>query len=53
MEARITEGENSLTRRVKIEGMPSAKWTFTDRKFYHANGVSVAVKDYKIEWAKA
>jgi CubicO group peptidase (beta-lactamase class C family) len=36
-----------------IKGKP-AKWSLADRmKFYHANGVSIAViKDYKIEWAK-
>jgi polygalacturonase len=54
VEARITQVENSLAGRVMIKGKP-AKWSLADRmKFYHANGVSIAViKDYKIEWAKA
>jgi CubicO group peptidase (beta-lactamase class C family) len=53
VEARITQVENSLAGRVMIKGKP-AKWSLADRmKFYHANGVSIAViKDYKIEWAK-
>src|SRR5262249_38774260 len=52
-EARITLVENSLAGKVVIKGKPT-KWSLADRmKFYHTNGVSIAViKDYKIEWAK-
>lgn len=51
--AKITAVENGLTGIVQIESHP-VKWTLEDRmKFYHANGVSIAViKEYKIEWAK-
>lgn len=39
---------------LKKIGNKPIKWTLADRmKFYHANGVSVAViNDYKIEWVK-
>jgi CubicO group peptidase (beta-lactamase class C family) len=51
--ARITQVENNLSGWVQIGDMPD-KWALKERmKFYHANGVSIAViKDYKIEWAK-
>jgi CubicO group peptidase (beta-lactamase class C family) len=50
---RIKKVENNLSAWVQIENNPQ-KWTLEERmKFYHANGVSIAViKDYKIEWAK-
>lgn len=52
IEKRIKEVENNLASWVKIEGTPS--WTLDDKmKFYHANGVSIAViNNYKIEWVK-
>lgn len=52
-EAKISEVEHSLTGWVQLGNTPT-KWSLADRmKFYHANGVSIAViKDYKIEWAK-
>ncbi|WP_167025243.1 serine hydrolase domain-containing protein [Chryseobacterium sp. Tr-659] len=45
--------ENNLSSWVQIENNPT-KWTLEERmKFYHANGVSIAViRNYKIEWAK-
>lgn len=51
--AKINAVENNLSPWVKIENNRE-KWTLAERmKFYHANGVSIAViKDYKIEWAK-
>lgn len=51
---RITQVESNLSGWVQL-GDSLPKWTLADRmKFYHANGVSIAViKDYKIEWAKA
>jgi CubicO group peptidase (beta-lactamase class C family) len=50
---KIAEVEHNLKGWVQIADAPVA-WTLADRmKFYHANGVSIAViKDYKIEWAK-
>jgi CubicO group peptidase (beta-lactamase class C family) len=53
VETRITKVVNNLRGWVQIENEP-LKWTLTDRmKFYHVNGVSIAViKDYKIEWAR-
>ena len=53
VETRIKEVENSLSGWLQIGDVPT-KWTLKERmKFYHANGVSIAViKDYKIEWAK-
>lgn len=53
VEVRIKQVESNLSGWVQIEGA-TAGWTLQDRmKFYHANGVSIAViKDYKIEWAK-
>jgi len=53
VEAKIIQVENNLTGWVQIENKPS-KWTLEERmKFYHANGVSIAViKDYKIHWAR-
>lgn len=52
-QSRIKQVENNLSGWVQIENN-SQKWTLEERmKFYHANGVSIAViKDYKIEWAK-
>ena len=54
VEARITQVENSLAGKTITAGRVPPNWTLADRmKFYHANGVSIAViKDYKIEWAK-
>jgi len=45
--------ENNLSGWVQIANAPF-KWTLAERmKFYHCNGVSIAViKDFKIEWAK-
>jgi len=53
VETRITKVVNNLGGWVQIENKPF-KWTLADRmKFYHVNGVSIAViKDYKIEWAR-
>ena len=53
VEAKIVQVEHNLSGWVQIDNTPN-KWTLADRmKFYHANGVSIAViKDYKIEWAK-
>jgi CubicO group peptidase (beta-lactamase class C family) len=53
VETRITKVVNNLRGWVQIENEP-LKWTLTDRmKFYHVNGVSIAViKDHKIEWAR-
>ena len=53
VEERIKQVQSNLSGWVQIEGTPVG-WTLQDRmKFYHANGVSIAViKDYKIEWAK-
>jgi CubicO group peptidase (beta-lactamase class C family) len=53
VETKIAQVENDLSGWVQIGSMPN-HWTLSDRmKFYHANGVSIAViKDYKIEWAK-
>ncbi len=53
VEASIQQVESNLSGWVQIEGTP-AEWSLQDRmKFYHANGISIAViKDYKIEWAK-
>jgi len=53
VETKITQVENNLSGWVQIGDTP-IKWTLAERmKFYHANGVSIAViKDYKIEWAK-
>lgn len=51
--ARIKQVENNLSGWFQIADTPT-QWTLEERmKFYHANGVSIAViKDYKIEWAK-
>ncbi|MEO8853623.1 MAG: serine hydrolase domain-containing protein [Ginsengibacter sp.] len=53
VETKITEVVNHLRGWVQIENEP-LKWTLADRmKFYHVNGVSIAViKNYKIEWAR-
>ena len=53
VKTRIAQVENNLSGWVQIGNAPN-KWTLADRmKFYHANGVSIAViKDYKIEWAQ-
>jgi len=54
VEKEITMVEGSLSGWAQIADAP-VNWTLADRmKFYHCNGVSIAViKDYKIEWAKA
>jgi CubicO group peptidase (beta-lactamase class C family) len=53
VKAKIKKVENNLAGWVQIGDMPT-KWTLEERmKFYHANGVSIAViKNYKVEWAK-
>jgi CubicO group peptidase (beta-lactamase class C family) len=53
VEMKINQVENNLAGLVQIENHP-VKWSLKERmKFYHANGVSIAViKDYKIEWAR-
>src|SRR5690348_17010010 len=53
VETKMTQVENNLSGWVQIGDTPT-QWTLEERmKFYHANGVSIAViKDYKIEWAK-
>lgn len=53
VETKIKKVENNLSGWLQIGDVPT-KWTLQERmKFYHANGVSIAViKDYKIEWAK-
>jgi CubicO group peptidase (beta-lactamase class C family) len=53
VESKISKVESNLSGSVQVENEPS-KWTLADRmKYYHANGVSIAViKDYKIEWAR-
>ncbi len=53
VESRIKQVENNLSGWVQIGNTPT-KWTLANRmKFYHANGVSIAViKDFKIDWAK-
>ncbi len=53
VETKIKKVENNLSGWLQIGEVPT-KWTLAERmKFYHANGVSVAViRDYKIEWAK-
>ncbi|RTY78011.1 class A beta-lactamase-related serine hydrolase [Flavobacterium sp. LS1P28] len=53
IQSKIKQVENNLSGWVQIENNPQM-WTLEERmKFYHANGVSIAViKDYKIEWAK-
>lgn len=53
IQSKIKEVENNLSAWIQIESKPQ-KWTLKERmKFYHANGVSIAViKNYKIEWAK-
>jgi len=54
VEANITQVEQNLQRVSHVAGQP-AKWTLQERmKYYHANGVSIAViKDYQVEWARA
>src|SRR5436190_16153863 len=53
VEKEIKMVENNLSGWVQIANA-SSSWTLSDRmKFYHCNGVSIAViKDFKIEWAK-
>jgi CubicO group peptidase (beta-lactamase class C family) len=53
IESEIRRVENNLAGWVQTGNEPY-HWTLAERmKFYHANGVSIAViKDYKIEWAK-
>ena len=54
VEANIAQVEHNLRRVRNVEGQPTT-WTLQERmKYYHANGVSIAViKDYKVEWARA
>ena len=53
VQVRIKQVENNLSAWTQIENKPQ-RWTLEERmKFYHANGVSIAViKNYKLEWAK-
>ncbi len=53
VEEKITQVEQNLKGVRNLEGQPT-KWTLEERmKYYHANGVSIAViKDYKVEWAR-
>jgi len=53
VETKIAKVVNNLRGWVQIENAP-LKWTLADRmKFYHINGISIAViKNYKIEWAR-
>ena len=53
VETKITKVVNNLRGWVQIKNEP-LNWTLADRmKFYHVNGVSIAlIKDYKIEWAR-
>ncbi len=53
IEAKIKHVETNLAGWVQIDNAPT-KWTLQERmRFYHANGVSIAViKDFKIEWAR-
>lgn len=53
IQSKIKQVEHNLSGWVQIENSPQM-WTLEERmKFYHANGISIAViKDYKIEWAK-
>lgn len=53
IQSKIKQVENNLSAWIQIENKPQS-WTLNERmKFYHANGVSIAViKNYKIEWAK-
>ena len=53
-ESKISLVENNLGGWVQIVNS-SQKWTIANRmKYYHVNGVSIAViNNYKVEWAKA
>ncbi|CAM3974591.1 serine hydrolase [Flavobacterium sinopsychrotolerans] len=53
IQSKIKQVEKNLSGWIQIENNPQM-WTLEERmKFYHANGVSIAViKDYKIDWAK-
>jgi CubicO group peptidase (beta-lactamase class C family) len=53
VESEIKMVENNLSGWLQIGDVPT-QWRLEERmKFYHANGVSIAViKNYKIEWAK-
>ncbi|HEY5464025.1 MAG TPA: serine hydrolase [Hanamia sp.] len=53
VETKIAKVVNNLRGWVQIENEPF-KWTLASRmKFYHVNGISIAViKNYKIEWAR-
>ena len=50
---KISNIENAIAGWVQIEGVKSA-WTLPERmKYYHINGLSIAViHNYKLEWAK-
>jgi CubicO group peptidase (beta-lactamase class C family) len=53
VEANIRQVEQNLRGERNLEG-PVPTWTLQERmKYYHANGVSIAViKDYQVEWAR-
>ena len=53
VEEKIKQVENNISGWVQIEGVKSV-WTLPERmKFYHVNGLSIAVvHNYKLEWAK-
>lgn len=53
IQSKINQVENNLSGWVQIENTPQLCTLAERMKFYHANGVSIAViKDYKIDWAK-
>jgi len=53
IQEKIKQVENNISSWVKIEGVKSV-WTLPERmKYYHVNGLSIAViHNYKLEWAK-
>ncbi|HEU5054108.1 MAG TPA: serine hydrolase domain-containing protein [Hanamia sp.] len=53
VEEKIKQVENNISGWVQIEGVKSI-WTLPERmKYYHVNGLSIAViHNYKLEWAK-
>lgn len=53
VEANIRQVEQNLKGERNLEG-PVPTWTLQERmRYYHANGVSIAViKDYQVEWAR-
>lgn len=53
VQEKIKQVENNISGWVQIEGVKSV-WTLPERmKYYHVNGLSIAViHNYKLEWAK-